>query len=71
MNVLAEPPSANGFEFTLYGCGRCQSKAMYCVCTATATGAPEAISDEDAATILGGGDLRDFMDDWQRRVIGA
>jgi hypothetical protein len=70
---LAEPPKANGFEFTLYGCQQCGHKEMYCVCTAVGTSGWEAVTDEDAAVILSGThpNLADFMDAWQRKVIGA
>ena len=73
MTDLAQPPKSNGFEFTLYGCPKCGDKAMYCVCTATATGSWERITEEDATVILGGAyqDLKGFMDGWQRKVIGA
>jgi hypothetical protein len=73
MTVLAEPPRANGVEFTLDGCSGRGDKAMYCVCTATATGAWERVTEEDATTILGEShpDLRGFRDAWQRKVIGA
>ena len=73
MTALAEPPSANGFEFTLYGCPGCGHKAMYCVCVATLMGGWEPVTEEDAAVILGGShpDLKGFMRDWQSKVIGA
>ena len=73
VKALAEPPSANGFEFTLYGCEQCDDKAMYCVCVATALGGWEKVSKEDADVILSGAhpDLKGFMQDWQQKVIGA
>lgn len=73
LSLLAEPPSAHGFEFSLYGCPKCQYRVMDCFCVASSAGATETVTSEDAAMILTTKDpqeLRMFMRAWQERVIG-
>jgi hypothetical protein len=73
LSLLAEPPSAHGFEFSLYGCPKCQYRIMDCFCVASSIGGTERVTPEDAAIILSTHDpleLRRFMKAWQERVIG-
>lgn len=70
--MLADPPSARGFEFSLYGCPRCQCRIMNCFCVASGTSGTEAVTPEDAAVIMNTDprELKTFMKAWQERVIG-
>jgi hypothetical protein len=73
LTLLADPPSAHGFEFTLDGCPRCQYRIMKCFCVASSTSGTETVTPEDAAFIIKTDprDLKPFMKAWQERVIGA
>ena len=73
LTLLADPPSAQGFEFSLYGCPRCQYRIMKCFCVASSTSGTEAVTPEDAAFIMNTDplELKPFMKAWQERVIGA
>ena len=72
MTLLAEPPSAHGFEFTLYGCPKCERRVMACFCVASGESGIEAVTAEDAAMIVKTDppELKAFMKAWQERVIG-
>lgn len=72
LTMLADLPSANGFEFELYGCPRCEHRQMHCYCVASSTGGTESVTPEDAATMMTTDprDLKPFMKAWQERVIG-
>jgi len=69
---LAEPPSANGFDFSLYGCPKCEYRIMDCFCVASSTGGTEPVRPEDAAVMVKTDprELKPFMKAWQERVIG-
>lgn len=69
---LVDLPSAGGFEFDLYGCRRCGYREMRCFCVASGVSGTEAVTPEDAAIMMGRepSALKQFMKEWQARVIG-
>ena len=73
LELLADPPDAGGFEFSLYGCPQCGHRQMFCFCVATGRSGTEAVTAEEAAIIMNTADrdqLKRFMKEWQSRVIG-
>lgn len=67
-----DPPSAGGFEYTLFECPVCQGHFMYCFCVAASRGVLEPVALADAAAIFAPDqpDLRALMRAWQARVVG-